>query len=221
VIGLLVLVGVAAVAIAANWPRITTVPELRVLAALVAVVLAGSAAAGALFFSSRLRSQPAVQSLLTKLPFHDLLRKIQAAVYVYKHHPGMVVKVLLISVVVQLSVVGMAISYALALGGGVDLATFFFIVPIASLAMSIPIGMPGGLGQSEIAYIWLFRTVGYGGGFLLALLQRVNYALWALVGAVLYFRRRGKVQRARQLAEESDGLELESAAEVEAASRAG
>ena len=61
----------------------------------------------------------------------------------------------------------------LALHLDIEIASFFFIVPLASLATAIPLGSPGGLGQLEAAYVALFRCFGFSEkeGILLALIQ--------------------------------------------------
>jgi len=216
VVGLLMLVVLAGGAVAANWSRIAADPVFRSLAAVVAVALGLSAAGSALFFSERFRASPTVRAALGRLPFRDLLGKIQAAIYVYKFHPRLVLLVIALSLVVQVALVVAAICYALALGGGVDLAVFFFIVPLANLALSIPIGSPGGLGQSEFAFQELFARAGYPHGLLIALLQRLNWYLWGLWGGVLYLKRRERVQRARALAHAAESAGApELAAELE------
>jgi uncharacterized protein (TIRG00374 family) len=203
VVGVLVLILIAGCSIGLNWRTIAGNQALLFLGAMVGAILAGCAVAGTLFYSQRFRSRPWVRTLFGKLPFRDLLSSVQAAVYVYKFHPRLVLSAVGLSLVVQLSIVGMAICYGLALGPVADLSSFFFTVPLGQLAMSIPIGLPGGLGQSEAAYNFLFQEIGYpeGFGFLLALIQRANWSLWALLGGLFYFKRRGRVGRARQLAE--------------------
>ena len=205
VIGLLDLVALAGAALLLNWTRITGDPVLRYLAVLVGVILAGSAVGCILFFSVTVRTHPMVVRLFRRLPFQDILGKIQAAVYVYKYHPGRVAIAVVLSLTVQIGYVGMTICYAMALGAKANFLDFFFIVPLSSLAMSIPTGSPGGLGQSEFAYSELFKRVHFQDGLILALVQRVNWYLISLIGAVCYLRRRDRVNRARRL-----GLEAEA-----------
>ncbi len=217
VIGLLDLVILAGVAILINWKQIVSNPWLKGLAIMVGVILAGSLASGLLFFSERFRSNPWVLSVLKRFPLQQVLGKIQAAVYIYKYHPWLILLAVLLSAVVQLSIVAMAFCYSMALGLNASIWSFFFIVPLATLAMAVPIGSPGGLGQLEYAYIELFKLFGYQQGPIFALLQRLNWYVWGAVGGVFYLKRRGKISRARQLADLSKGeLEFPNGAGEEA-----
>jgi uncharacterized protein (TIRG00374 family) len=209
VVGLLDLFVLAGIAILLNWSRIMADPWLRGLSILVAAILAGSLVGGALFFSERVRSSSLVRSLFRLLPFRGVLDKVQAAVYVYKFHPHIVVAAVLLSFVVQTSVILMVICYALALDLGTDLASFFFIVPLASLATALPMGSPGGLGQLEGAYSGLFFCFGFAerNGLILALVQRLFQYAWSLLGVYCYLRRKGRVLEARRLAIEGEAEE--------------
>ncbi len=210
VVGLLDLVVLAGVAILINWDQILSSDWLKGIAGLVAAIIAGAIVGATLFFSERLRSSPRLRALLDRLPFRDLLGKIQAAVYVYKFHPRLVLVAVVLSLLVQLSVIFTAVCYALALDLQANLLSFFFIVPLANLASSLP-GSPGGLGQLEGAYSGLFLLFKYGedNGLLFGIIQRLNWYLWSTVGWVYYLRRRGQVNRARKLA---SGGEIEPGA---------
>lgn len=210
VVGLLDLVALAGIAILLNWSKIMSDSVLTSLAMAVGVILVGALAGAVLFFSERVRSSSVVLALLRRLPFKNLLFKIQEAVYVYKYHPGLILSAVLISALVQLTMIAMAFCYSRALGGGPELYCFFFIVPLANLAMAVPLGSPGGLGQLEFAYDQLFRLFGGEPGFGLsvALIQRLNWYLWGVVGGVYYLKRRGKVRRARELARQSENGEI-------------
>lgn len=205
VVGLLVLVALGGVAILFNLNWIRDNPLLRTLAILVAAVMGLSLLACLLFFNTRFRSQPWVLALVRRLPFQRVLRKIEQAVYIYKYRPGVVLAAILLSLLVDAAIIGMDICYALALGDGrVSPASFFFLVPPALIAMSFPISPPGGLGVGEWAYSELFRQVRYPHGALIALIQRVNWYLWALWGLVQYLRRRKTVLRAIALGERDE-----------------
>ena len=166
----------------------------------------GSVAAGALLFSERFRAHPRVQAALGRLPFREVLSRVRAALYVYRSRPRLLGRVVLLSLAAQLATVVSAAATARALGGGADLGTFFYIVPLAHLALSIPVGLPGGLGQSEIVYRELLEAARSGLGLPLALLQRVNWALWALAGGVYHLMRCGPRANGQELADRVAGL---------------
>lgn len=202
VIGLIVLIAISGVAILANLPLIRSDPHLRILALVVVVILVSAVVAGLLFYSDRVRSHPVVQAISRRVPFHSVLHKVQAAVYVYKHQPRVIIVAVLLSVLVQVSVILSILCFSFALSGGdaaggaVSLWSFFFLVPLAQLAMAVPISPPGGLGVGEWAYTELFEKAGYGDGGILALYQRISWYAWALIGLVLYLRKKKRVDRA-------------------------
>jgi len=211
VIGLLVLIAIAGVALSLNWDRVSSDPVLRSLTWVVGAGVAGFAVCGGLFFSERCRNHALVQAMMRRMPLRDLAGKVQAAVYIYKSHPALVLWVLAISAAAHSSMAVVAYCYARAMEGGLEgcptLGSFFFIVPIAHVAMAIPTGSPGGLGQSELAFGELFRRIGYGNGLLLGLIERANWALWALVGCYFYLRRRGQIRHVLDLEAEAAGRE--------------
>ncbi len=223
VIGLLVLISIAGAALALNWQQVSVDPVLWSLTWLIGAILAGTVVCAAFFFSERCRNHRLVRAIIHRMPLRDLADKVQAAVYIYKSHPGLVLWVLAISAAAHSSMAVVAYCYVRAmegsLGGGPSLWSFFFIVPIAHVAMAIPTGSPGGLGQSELAFGELFRRIGYADGLLLGLIERVNWALWALVGCYFYLRRRGQIRQvldmeAREAGREDAGLTPATRAET-------
>jgi glycosyltransferase 2 family protein len=213
VVGLLDLMALAGVAILLNWRAITGDPWLKSLAGLVAFILAGAVVGGALFYSESLRSHPRTRALAGKLPFRDLLGKIQAAIYVYKFHPNLVMVAVVLSLLVQVSVICIAFCYSMALDLPINFLSLFFIVPLANLASSIP-GSPGGVGQLEGAYSVLFHLFGFSedSGLVLGIVQRLNWYVWSGVGWVYYMKKRTRINQARQMASRDEGaLALESA----------
>ena len=201
VLGLIVLVGLAGVAILLNLNWIRTDPYLNFLAGFVAVGLLAFFIGALLFFNERVRELRWVRAAVARLPFQGTLGRIQNSVFRYRDFPGTISLVVILSVCVQVSVVLSGYCFCLALGGGeIGLASVFVLVPIAHLAMAIPVSPPGGLGVGEWAFAELFRKVGYADGGLMALLQRVNWYLWALGGLVCFLGKRKSVQRAIALA---------------------
>jgi uncharacterized protein (TIRG00374 family) len=213
VIGMVVLVGMAGGAILFNLTWIRTDPYLHFLAGFIAAGLLIFFVASLLFFNERLRRVGWLRAAVGRLPFQAQLRNMQESVYLYREYPGTILLVVALSCCVQVSVVLASYFLYLALGGGeVGLVSFFFLVPIAHLAMAVPISPPGGLGVGEWAFAELFRKVGYADGGLIALLQRINWYLWAFAGAVCFLGKRKSVRRAIALAHAADDLEHEDTA---------
>ena len=216
IVGVLALVALAAISALFNRDRIASSEALSYLAFVIAGLLAGTLLGASIFFSGRVRRSAIVQAIARKIPFRKLVMQVQGSIYLYRHHPGLVLAVLGISLLVQLCLVGMVYSFARALGeNAVQLGAFFFVVPLGMLAMAIPTGSPGGLGQSEFAFDTLFRQAsGYPYGFLLALLHRLSWYAWALLGLIPYLRRRKRVDEARRLVAEENAEKEKSDAET-------
>ncbi|HVR73999.1 MAG TPA: hypothetical protein VMT52_06685, partial [Planctomycetota bacterium] len=153
---------------------------------------------GWLFYSERMRSHAFVRWILSKLPFRSLFSQISSAVYVYKFHPREVLLAILISFGVHILVVITNILVAFALiPGPFSWLSFFFLVPLAQVAMAIPINPPGALGTGELLYAFLLGFAGIpDAGAKVCILQRITNYAWALVGCAIYLRRKRKVIQA-------------------------
>ncbi len=221
-VGLLVLVGVALLAIPFNLERILAHPYLRYLAGMVVCVFVGSLVAGYFFFSARIRSLRLVRSLLERLPLRKVAGQISQAIYVYKLHPRVVIAAVLSSLGVHVLVVLMHLLLARALcSEEISWGAFFFLVPIAQIAIAIPLQPPGALGTGEWVYATLLPMAGVpeNQGALVCILQRLVYYAWALLGCAYYLRRRARVDQAVHEAEVDD--EARQGAEDSLADRPG
>jgi glycosyltransferase 2 family protein len=196
-IGLLVLIIVALVAILLNFQLIRSKPELVSLSVVIAGTLMASLVLGGVFYSDRIRSLSLVQWILARLPFRRALSKVASAVYVYKFHPREIGLSILGSVAVHLCVIGMNLLLARALiDGPIPWQSFFFLIPIAQIAMALPINPPGAVGTAEVFYAELLKLAGIQEGAMICILQRITYYLWALLGCVYYIRRKREVTQA-------------------------
>ena len=63
---------------------------------------------------------------------------------------------------------------------------YFLLIPIAHLAMALPINPPGAIGTAEAMYSYLFGLIGVPNGALLSILQRATFIIWAIPGAIIY-----------------------------------
>jgi uncharacterized protein (TIRG00374 family) len=203
--GLLVLVAVALVAIAFNLDMILKEPRLGLLAVMVVCVFTASLAGGYVFYSERIRSLPLVRRIISRLPFRGVIARVADAVYVYKYHAREMAVVALTSVLVHVLVVVMHLFLARALiATPLPWVSFFFLIPLAQIAMAIPINPPGAIGTGEWIYATLLPFVGVPQGALICLLQRFVYYAWALLGCVAYLRRKANVERAVEAARAAD-----------------
>ena len=196
-VGLIVLMVVALVAILINLKLIVSRPELISLAALIAGTLAASLAFGSVFYSDRVKSLAIVRWILSKLPFRRVISKVASAVYAYKFHPREVVLSVIASFAVHMCLISMNLLLARALiEGPIPWRSFFFLIPLAQIAMALPINPPGAVGTAEVFYAELLRLAGVQEGAMICILQRFTYYMWALLGCVYYVRRKRQVTQA-------------------------
>jgi len=178
----------------------------------------GSMVCGFVFYSRQIRSLRFVRWLLSRLPFRSVLSQISEAIYVYRFHPREVILAVLASLAVHVCVVAMNLLLARALiPGDLPWVNFFFLIPLAQIAMAIPINPPGALGTAEGIYGYLLHLAGLEQGALVCLLQRFTYYLWALLGCYCYLKRKVKVARAVDAVRHDEKEHREGACEVAAA----
>jgi uncharacterized protein (TIRG00374 family) len=205
VVGLLVLVAFALVGILFNLETIRAQPRLEFLATTAGIVFAASLFGAFLFFSERVRQLRVVQAIFDRLPLRHFVAKVARAVYVYKFHPGIVAGSVVISLVIHTLIVLLHLCVAKAiLKDPFPWMTFFFLIPLAQIAMAIPIGPPGAVGTGEWIYATLLPLVNVPQGAAICFLQRFVHYGWALGGCTIYLRRRRKVQKAVQAATEAE-----------------
>lgn len=145
---------------------------------------------GYLVYGKGVRSSGLVKAALSRLPFQDFLKKLSAAVYVYKFHLRRVLLASGLTVVLHLCVVATNVFVFLALRPELPpITALLMLVPIAQIVLAIPI-TPGGLGTGEAAYNDLFLLlagVPEGIGFNVCVLLRLIVYSWAAVGYVVFY----------------------------------
>ena len=196
VFGLFILLGVALVASLTNWELLRTHPDLISFAALILSMFLGVIALGWLFFSPRVRAVAWVQVIYERLPGKALLARFEQALSTYKDCPRTLFLCALVSIVMHCGVVSSSICAAKTLiDGELPIAAFFFLIPLAHIAMAVPL-TPGSIGTGEAAYDYLLGCVRIEQGSLIAIVMRTVYIAWALVGCICYLRRKRKVDSA-------------------------
>ena len=117
----------------------------------------------------------------------DWLRRAYEALYVYRHHPRVVTKAVLLSLgnLVALTLACHAVGQAL--GVAVALGDYFVLFPLISVIAAAPL-TPGALGVREGLFVGLFQAVFVPASqaLVLSLLVYASGAIWSLVGGVLY-----------------------------------
>ena len=94
--------------------------------------------------------------------------------------------------------------WAALLSGSFQWWHFFYLIPMAHLAMAIPLNPPGAIGTAEAIYAYLLVQIGIEEGAVLCILQRLTYYSWSMVGAGFYITRKGKSSNGKARGGKSD-----------------
>lgn len=192
-LGVLSVVVVAAVAL-----PFAGVEESRTLTAMLVVMGVVCAVAATVVFSERAAWQiRAFAALIPLRLLHRVTAALTDAVRAYATHHGAVVKVLLLSIAVQVFRVLQAWCLGRGLGLDLPLSTYFAFVPLIVFIMQIPI-TPNGLGTTQLAFERFFVPQGAPAAPVVALsfLFLALGILGSLPGGVLYAVADGRGARA-------------------------
>lgn len=196
-LGFFVLLIVALSAIGLNLGAVLADSELATFALLIVLTFASVLAVTWAFYSQRVRSVSWWRRLHARLPFAAALSGIERALYAYKHHPRVIRTCFAVSLVLHVGVVLTTICLGIALlGDSLPIRTFFFLIPVAHIAMALPINPPGALGTGEAIYAHLFDRIDISQGGILSLLMRCVNLGWAAIGCLYYLQRKTRVNEA-------------------------
>ena len=153
-----------------------------------AAAFAACAIAGLVVFSDRAAS--GLLHAVAVLPSRTARRvasSLTDAIRRYARHRTELVRVLLMSIVVQAIRVLQAWCLGVALGVDLPLTAYFAIVPVILLIMQVPITI-NGLGTTQVAFVTLFGASGVGAApaTALSILFLVLGVIGSLPGGVLY-----------------------------------
>ncbi len=143
-------------------------------------------------------------NIMARIHFYGINHKIDTlykTLMGYKGHKDIIIKILLLSFIVQAGVIIGYYILARNLGIEVSLAYFFFFIPIATVITMLPISL-GGLGIREGAFVYLFTMVGATKGQALSL-SLIWYAVMvvvSMIGGVAFIKMGG---HAREIPEDS------------------
>jgi glycosyltransferase 2 family protein len=200
VIGLSVIVGYAALTLVFYTQWLNAHPELKVVAYTLWGFTTACFLGTFLFFSSATQWEPVKQML-------DLLRKLPKlgtlvdSTLLYRQHRWVVVWAILLSAA---SIFGTTLLYSLQgnnLGIQIDLAHYFFVVPVGLTISAIPL-LPGGIGVGQVAFFTLFKWTGMPNpeqGATLCTLLQVYTILFNCLGAVFYLKFKRKPRESGSL----------------------
>lgn len=191
VIGLFVLLIVVVAIVPFELPLVRAHPSLVSSGLLVVGAIFGTLAAAVLYGSRRLRAVPALQRLAARLPGQSLLARLDDAAMAYRSGR----RELYVSFALSLLLHGLIIASNALLALAVfdvfpGAGAFLLLVPLAHVAMAIPVNPPGAIGTAEAIYAYLFALVGAAQGAYVALLYRATIYAWALPGVALWLSSR-------------------------------
>ncbi|RDD62292.1 lysylphosphatidylglycerol synthase transmembrane domain-containing protein [Ferruginivarius sediminum] len=173
-----------------NFDFLRANPELRYLFLLSIGVAVALPIAAWLYFSGAVRRSRLIKVVFSRLSRYRLAGQLHEAIDAYRSYPKILWSSAVMSVAMQLLIVAMNVCLARTLLNDFDWLPFLLIVPAAHLAMAVPINPPGALGTAEALYAYLFELAGITLGGLIALLQRITFIAWSLVGAAIFVSRK-------------------------------
>ncbi|MFN0057312.1 MAG: YbhN family protein [Planctomycetota bacterium] len=219
IVGLVSLMMLGGVALILNWKVLTADPTLRGLGYLLASLIVGILAGGALLSWESFWRRPGVDRFLNCLPASRVLRRLVESLWMLRGRRRRIFfGSIALSVLNHLGFVATHTLLAIALlGEAPSFLSYLFLIPVGQLAFALPI-TPGGLGVGEWAYDELFRTyygligqVGHSEGLEIAALIRLTWIFWGLLGLVFYLRGRRDILASLEQAQEGIGEGLEHA----------
>ena len=209
VIGMYTMVVVAIVVILLGW--VTTMTgaeeELRndkkvwAVALFMWAIFLVMTAAFIIASSTKLRESRLIGWFLEKVPFKETVRSLYEAAYLYGRHPREFLMALLYSFIAQGPLYGGILFMARTVHTeGITLGGYLFIFPVGLIVNALPI-LPGGLGQGEAAFEWLFGLFHSDRGAEVALLFHIAIIIIAIgIGGFFYLL--GKKEYDIRIAEE-------------------
>ncbi len=181
VVGMVGLLVMAGTVVLADYRR------MHGIALQVGAISLALAVGALLFFSSQFRKLVRYEQIIAKLPRHEVILRIDRALYDLRHHKTGLALGLSLTLGLQLiEVVGV---WFAGRAVGIYKASFthyLAFVPIGYLVNALPISF-GGIGLMEGAYLKLFRDAGVATGtqgFMLGVLARLIVIGWSLLGAL-------------------------------------
>lgn len=124
-------------------------------------------------------------------PVKDVLKNVMDALFIYRKNYSVFSKVIPLSIVAHMCVVGYFFLLAQSIGVNINFLKLLVFVPLIEVIASIPISV-GGAGIRETATILLFSTEGIPAAeaMSVSLLSSVVVLLLGMVGGLLFLRRR-------------------------------
>lgn len=140
-----------------------------------------------------------LKNVFDKIKGRDGIVKFYEALTGVKHHRGTVLKVWLLSIIIQALLVIVNFLLARGLGiSGVSFGQFFVIIPIAACISAMPISFAGwGIGEGAYRSLFMMFNPAYGAvAVILSIVYRLICLIYSLAGLPLYLMyREGAIEK--------------------------
>ncbi|MDO8427253.1 MAG: lysylphosphatidylglycerol synthase transmembrane domain-containing protein, partial [Deltaproteobacteria bacterium] len=148
--------------------------------------------------------------IMAKIHFYGINKKIDTfykALMSYKAHYGILVKIFICSLFVQVGVIVGYYVLGRGIGVTVPIAYYFLFIPLVNAVAMLPVSLSG-LGLREGAFVFLFTRVGANQeqALTISLMWFVIAALVSVIGGIEYVRMGGKKEIAVEGDMEGRGL---------------
>jgi uncharacterized protein (TIRG00374 family) len=168
--------------------------EGTVLPGFFLLLLGGYMAASCFVWMESLHGWPV--NILTRirlLSLHDMIENFYGALMSYKTHHGLLVRIFLLSLVIQGGIIIGYFTLSRSMGMDVPAGYFFLFIPLATAVSMIPVSLSG-LGIREGAFVFLFTAVGAAReeALGLSLLWFAFTVCVSFIGGIEYVRTGGK-----------------------------
>lgn len=190
VLGLAVIILYAAITLLFYTEWLENNVQLKVIAMILWGFTACTIVFSIIFFVPAMWKLPPFVKLVEVLRKNPRVGKIINSALLYRHHLVPVAWATLLS---GISILGTNIFFSLLgsyIGIPMDLAHYFFIVPVALVVSAVPL-LPGGIGTGQVAFYTLFSWIGMTnpdqGGTLCTVFQ-IYSILFNCLGAIFYFK---------------------------------
>lgn len=139
-----------------------------------------------IYFFRWIRGLSIVQKIKKILPFKNVLKDIDEVMHIYKNKKGAIAIVLCICLIGHLVGIVVNVGYGKAIGIDIATISYFVYFPVIIMLQALPISI-GGIGVGEGAYVYFFGMSGVSStqAITLAILIRLTFILWGLVGGIL------------------------------------
>jgi len=187
IIGTLGLLGVLVIAILANIGSVGYTKYVVI----VLLFLGVCSLLMLIVFNKRLMKKIwGITRLADRMPYREFIARIYNAFHYYKDHKSVILLTFIMSVLVHFILAVMTYCVGRGLGLETPFKKYLILVSLVNFIGSIPVSPLGTVGTLDGAYIFFFEgeTVkGSGIPGALALMVRLIYALWGVVGLIIWF----------------------------------